>query len=239
MRDPEWVSQSGSDLGGFAGQNTAGHEPFSSVVFSEYPRVGRVGQSCCCPFLDPGLDQVVHKHHGKGLLWGQLALGQWDRNNMKTRRPRTPAPRPEREDVTRGGGVSPSFSWLVTSSLMMCLSVPSLILLKCNSSTPGPVSNELDIQRKCLQKRSQEGGGISLTAPALPAPAFSFKTRNQDSCPLGRLRPPPATSHHFQGLSPASHSASILTDTAQVLPHFHVVIPIGHGGQSTWFPALS
>jgi hypothetical protein len=85
------------------------------------------------------------------------------------------------------------------------------------------VSNELDIQRKCLQKRSQEGGSISLTAPALPAPAFSFKTRDQDSCPSGCLHPPPATSHHFQGLSPASQSAFFPTGPASFLccyPHW-------------------
>lgn len=65
---------------------------------------------------------------------------------------------------------------------MTSLSVLSLIQLKRNSSTPSPMSNELDIQRKCLQERSQEGGGISLTAPALPAPALFLKTRDQDSC---------------------------------------------------------
>lgn len=172
----------------------------------------------------------------KGAALCTVGLRTMDRNNMKT------SPWPlhldQRENMTQGVGVCSSSSWLVTSSLMMCLSVPSLILLKRNSSTPSPVSNELDIQRKCLQKRSQEGGGISLTAPALPVPAFSFKTRDQDSCPSGCPHPPPATSHYLQGLSPASQSASLPTDTAQVLPHFHVVISIGHQGQRTWFPAL-
>lgn len=32
MGDPEWVSESSSGLGGFAGQNLAGHEAFGSVV---------------------------------------------------------------------------------------------------------------------------------------------------------------------------------------------------------------
>lgn len=43
MGDPEWVSESGSEFGGFAGQNPAGHEAFSSVVLCEYPRAGQVG----------------------------------------------------------------------------------------------------------------------------------------------------------------------------------------------------
>lgn len=124
--------------------------------------------------------------------------------------PRAPAVRLEGKYDPRRACL-PTFHWLVASSLIMCLSVPSLILLKSNPSTLSPVSNELDIQGKCLQKRSREGGGISLTAPALPAPAFSFKTRDQDSCPSRRPHPPPATSHHLQGLSPASQSVSLPT----------------------------
>lgn len=42
--DSEWVSGSGSDLGGFVGQNPAGHEAFSLVALCAYLRVvGQVG----------------------------------------------------------------------------------------------------------------------------------------------------------------------------------------------------
>lgn len=108
------------------------------------------------------------EHHGKRAAPGTACLGTmgWKQYGAV---PEASAPRSEREDVTRarvGLGCLPIFQ--LACLQMICLSVLSLIQLKRNSSTPIPVYNELDIQRKCLQKRSQEGGGSSLAAPALP-----------------------------------------------------------------------
>lgn len=124
---------------------------------------------------------MVCVHHGKGSVLGIACLGITEQKQYEDV-PGASAHRLDKEDLIRGAGLSLIFQLACHQQ-----SDDESVCPVFNSAKtqflhpPSPVSNELDIQRKCLQKRSQEGGGISLTAPALPAPALSFQTRDQDS----------------------------------------------------------